>query len=438
MSWFLFRRGADGAGKKSSKDCRELRIATSGSYSIRAAIESLRVDGAGSFSQNGRVRAAVFVPTMSTTIQFHAEAPKKSGPYGGRASCVHTLQMFSAEDTKFILDDAKQIGTSIGWSDRGVSLPTQDVLVQNLSQESQDMVHKAIREKLLPFARRQYPHLTAAFDKQPYPRPGNLFIVRYSASSQRPGGRGLKLHKDETALTFNLCLSHEDEFSGGGTYFPAVSSDVDGILIRPKGGYCLMHDGNIKHAGNEVRTGDRFILVGFYNADGRDRAGEEEFFGPAAREEARLRAQPPPPVQTIYFTTAVAAQRANSVRGSSGFVPVEVAVGADGNAGTAPQPGGRDHEQGPPPPRGIAAAASCSTGGGGGGWRGGQCGIGSDCEDETTSLRDNLEGQEGAYWRSRDLPTKMQPRGASPATCMPTWMQVLQGRWRPSSTALAK
>jgi len=117
--------------------------------------------------------------------------------------------MFSPEDTKFILDDAKQIGTSIGWSDRGVSLPTQDVLVQNLSQESQDLVHRAIREQLLPFARRQYPHLTAAFDKQPYPRPGNLFIVRYSASSQRPGGRGLKLHKDETALTFNLCLSHE-------------------------------------------------------------------------------------------------------------------------------------------------------------------------------------------------------------------------------------
>eukprot|EP00965_Chrysotila_dentata_P193253 6175645-Pleurochrysis_carterae.AAC.2 len=61
-------------------------------------------------------------------------------------------------------------------SDRGVSLPTQDVLVQNLSKESQESVHKAIREKLLPFARRHFPHLNAAFDKQPYPRPGNLFI----------------------------------------------------------------------------------------------------------------------------------------------------------------------------------------------------------------------------------------------------------------------
>ena len=36
----------------------ELRIATSGSFSIRAAIETLRVDGAGSYTQGGRVRAA--------------------------------------------------------------------------------------------------------------------------------------------------------------------------------------------------------------------------------------------------------------------------------------------------------------------------------------------------------------------------------------------
>jgi len=309
MSLWPFRRHTDSKKNDGTPShARELRIATSGSNSMRASIESLRVDGAGSYSQSGRVRAALFVPSTSTTIQFHAEHHKKPGSCA-RASCVHALQMFTPEETAVILDDAKRIGTSIGWSDRGVSLPTQDVLVQNLSRESQDSVHKAIREQLLPFARRHYPHLNAAFDKQPYPRPGNLFIVRYCSSSQRPGGRGLKLHKDETALTFNLCLSAEDDFTGGGTYFPAASSDVDGVLMRPLPGYCLIHDGNIKHAGNEVRSGERFILVGFYNADGRDRAGEEQFFGKKAREEGRLRTPVPPPVQTIYFTTAVASLR---------------------------------------------------------------------------------------------------------------------------------
>ena len=191
--------------KKADSHTTELRIATSGSFSIRASIESLRVEGASSYTQP-RVRAALLVPSTVTTVQFFGDGCKKPGP-NTRSSCVHVLQMFTPAETHSILSDAMNIGTCMGWSDRGVSLPTQDVLVQNLSKESQELVHRAIRQQLLPFARRQYPHLNAAFDKQPYPRPGNLFIVRYSAASQRPGGRGLKMHKDETALTFNLCLS---------------------------------------------------------------------------------------------------------------------------------------------------------------------------------------------------------------------------------------
>jgi len=303
--WPFSRRREDGKRDRHQPPS-ELRIATSGSFSIRASIEPLRVEGAGGYAQGGRVRAALFVPSTMTTVQFHGDAVKKATA-AARSSCVHVLQMFTPSEASQILDDTKRIGVAVGWSDRGVSLPTQDVLVQNLSRESQELVHKAIREQLLPFARRQYPHLNAAFDKQPYPRPGNLFIVRYSAVSGRPGGRGLKLHKDETALTFNLCLSPQDGFEGGGTYFPTSSGDVDGILLRPTPGYCLVHDGNIKHAGNDVISGDRYILVGFYNADGRDRAGEEAHFSKAALEAARTRlmSTPPPPIQTIYFTTAV-------------------------------------------------------------------------------------------------------------------------------------
>jgi len=317
-SFWPFRRRYD-SKKVQSQHPVELRVATSGSFSIRATVEVLaRVDGAStSCSQTGRVRAALFVPSTITTVQFHGDNIKKPSA-NARSSCVHVLQMFTPAETAQVLQDAQRIGTAIGWSDRGVSLPTQDVLVQNLSKESQDLVHRAIREQLLPFARRQYPHLNSAFDKQPYPRPGNLFIVRYSAASGRPGGRGLKLHKDETALTFNMCLSPQGGFEGGGTYFPACSGDVDGILLRPTPGYCLVHDGNIKHAGNDVVSGDRFILVGFYNADGRDRAGEELYFSKRALEESRTKfiGTPPPPIQTIYFTTAVA-----TARGSLGSVP---------------------------------------------------------------------------------------------------------------------
>jgi len=70
-----------------------------------------------------------------------------------------------------------------------------------------------------------------------------------------------------------------------------------------------VHDGNIKHAGNEVVDGQRFILVGFYNADGRDRAGEECYFSKSCLEAQHAHALRMPPNQTVYFTTAVVSAR---------------------------------------------------------------------------------------------------------------------------------
>ena len=144
FSIWPFRRRSDGP-RQAPPLVKELRIATSAQYSIKASIESLRVDGAGSHANGGRVRAALFSPLELTTIHFHTEEQKKQGNPSARASALHVLQMFTPAETASILDDAKRIGAAIGWSDRGVSLPTQDVLVQNLSKESQDAVHRAIR-----------------------------------------------------------------------------------------------------------------------------------------------------------------------------------------------------------------------------------------------------------------------------------------------------
>ena len=102
----------------------------------------------------GRVRAAVFVPTTSTTIQFHAEQQKKSAPCSGRASSVHALQMFSPEDTKTLLDDAKRIGSSIGWVDRGVSLPTQGATPLGPFREPSESLPRAVRSASPRAARR--------------------------------------------------------------------------------------------------------------------------------------------------------------------------------------------------------------------------------------------------------------------------------------------
>lgn len=35
-------------------------------------------------------------------------------------------------------------------------------------------------------------------------------------------------------------------------------------MVRPAPGIALVHDGNITHAGCDIESGDRLILVGFY------------------------------------------------------------------------------------------------------------------------------------------------------------------------------
>ena len=108
-----FRRSTE-AKKDKERLPSELRIATSGSFSIRATVETLKVDGAGSYAQPGKVRAALFVPTTVTTVQFYGDGQKRPGA-NARSSCVHVLQMFTQAETASILDDAKRIGGSIGW-----------------------------------------------------------------------------------------------------------------------------------------------------------------------------------------------------------------------------------------------------------------------------------------------------------------------------------
>ena len=134
-------------------------------------------------------------------------------------------------------------------------------------------------------------------------------------------------------------LSHETTYSGGGTDFPAASSEVDGILLRPNPGHCIVHDGNIKHAGNEVVDGQRFILVGFYNADGRDRAGEECYFSKSCLEAQHAHALRMPPNQTVYSPPPSSGARR------------EHADGRDAG-------GGDEREKGLPPRRRSTRAAS--------------------------------------------------------------------------------
>jgi len=84
-----------------------------------------------------------------------------------------------------------------------------------------------------------------------------MFFVKYEACEG--GQRSVGLHRDGSSLSFNVLLNHPAEFQGGGTYFDHPLDRT----IKIEQGAVLVHSGRRRHAGVEITSGQRFLLVGF-------------------------------------------------------------------------------------------------------------------------------------------------------------------------------
>lgn len=63
----------------------------------------------------------------------------------------------------------------------------------------------------------------------------------------------------------NALLSPENDFNGGGTYITAIDR-----TIQLKQGEMLIHLGDLEHAGAEITSGVRRLLVGFLACEWED------------------------------------------------------------------------------------------------------------------------------------------------------------------------
>lgn len=99
----------------------------------------------------------------------------------------------------------------------------------------------------------------------------DLFVVCYSGRQpllpEKEGAihypipskqASLAVHTDGCLMSFSLLLNHQDLFDGGGTFFKA-----SGDTFHLQQGELLMHDAGLEHAGAEVISGQRIVLVGF-------------------------------------------------------------------------------------------------------------------------------------------------------------------------------
>ena len=155
-----------------------------------------------------------------------------------------TTQLLTPEECNSILDTCR---TMVDWTtQRHSAFPTTDIAIKETPLA---YLGDMIKQRLFPMLGDHF-----GFDACRDLAFRDIFIVKYSASSQR----GLKAHTDGCLMSFNVLLSHPNDFDGGGTWFKSIDS-----VVQLAQGDCVYHDANIVHQGIDITRGERYILVGF-------------------------------------------------------------------------------------------------------------------------------------------------------------------------------
>ena len=172
-----------------------------------------------------------------------------------RKEQVHVLPGVFSREQCCALSDAAEAAASAqgGWlSSRHAAFPTRDLPLSCFPEHVRSLYAGLVHTRLLApaasLAGFAGPH-------QLYCR--DLFVVKYDCSLG--GQRELSSHMDGSLLSFSVLLSHEDDFTGGGTVFP----HLQGRTIALGQGDACLHSGSVMHAGAPVTSGTRVILVGF-------------------------------------------------------------------------------------------------------------------------------------------------------------------------------
>ncbi len=166
--------------------------------------------------------------------------------------------IMSPKNCRGIIADAEKFAASradpnnpsraTGWlTDRHPNHATTDLPVASIYGD--DRVHRYFNDNLLPF----YTQIYGVDHRDLYI--ADLFIVKYNGDSEN-GQSQLESHRDRSPFSFVMSLN--DDFEGGGTFFPLLDQ-----VWRTKAGSAVLFHGQSLHGGAKVTKGVRYIIAGF-------------------------------------------------------------------------------------------------------------------------------------------------------------------------------
>eukprot|EP00966_Prymnesium_polylepis_P150627 3479477-Prymnesium_polylepis.1 len=180
----------------------------------------------------------------------------------GRCAFVTTCALLARDSCACVVAECEAHAAAAGgWSTtRHTTVPTTDLEVH--------AVPAVLRWFNAACEREIFPLLEACYGaigvRASAVRVSDAFVVRYDAAAQS----SLPVHADDSHLSLTIALNDLNEYEGGGILFEEL-----GRVVRPDCGGVVCFPGSLRHGGNTVTKGVRYIIAAFLWVEGFTGAG---------------------------------------------------------------------------------------------------------------------------------------------------------------------
>ncbi len=164
--------------------------------------------------------------------------------------------LFTKDECKDMIDKAEAHFAGDKWT----SLPSGQYDVSGFWIKSIPECHRwfnqMVQERLFPLLVKKFPHFCTKMEDLVV---DNAYLFKYTPET----GRRTDIHTDSGCLSFTIALNGQDEYSGGGTWFEGLQGGDGSCVIEMDVGECTVRPGGVRHCGNAVTSGTRYIIGGF-------------------------------------------------------------------------------------------------------------------------------------------------------------------------------
>jgi len=196
-----------------------------------------------------------------------AWAPSKASLQSRGAVFKSREPLLDPAECAWVIEQVEAQAAITGWTtDRHVQAPTTDIPVSSVPA-IREWFDEMLQTRLFPMVHSRFPDAIQAPDRL---RVFDAFVVRYDARAQAE----LPTHVDENTFSFTIALNDRSEYEGGGTAFerlrPAGSDSsvpFERTVLNADAGGVVAFPGKLRHGGNVVTQGRRYIIPLFLYAD---------------------------------------------------------------------------------------------------------------------------------------------------------------------------